>query len=159
VNFITVTTDAIPEIIELGDVAAVVETESDSQVFDVTPSGPDVITETVADASVVVETQSATFTDHWVEAQIVETALQGPPGPPGPTAGSYPAKHLTYVDGQLVEVMMFHDAAATQIAEQRVLTYTDGALSSIQYYDVLGVLLNTRTFAYVGGVLSAVTDS
>lgn len=138
-NFVTVTTEAAPEVIE-ADGVAVIYTPDDLQAIEVT-----------APVEIV--------TEHWTEAVIVESASQGPPGPPGAAGGSYPAKHLTYANGQLVEVLLFHDTSATMLAEQRVLTYDNGVLTGITYYDVLGVLITTRTFAYTDGVLTSVSDN
>ena len=173
---IEIVVTATPEVVEDNAAPAVLETIGDSQVLDVTSIGSDIVTETEAEATVIIaeaevitetETETSvvvavygdTLTERWVEATIIEAAMQGPAGPPGSTAGNYPAKHLTYADGQLVEVMMFHDAAATQVAEQRTLAYTDGTLTSIEYRDVLGVLLNTRSFMYTAGVLTGISDS
>ena len=78
----------------------------------------------------------------------------------GDTAPTYPARHLLYTSGQLAEVLVYSDPAATQLAERRVITRTDGVVTSIDYFDGAGTLLHTRTFAYSpDGVLTGVSDT
>lgn len=91
-------------------------------------------------------------------AEILEIAQQGPPGPPGGAAASHPGKTLVRALGKLTEVLLYSDAAKTQLAERRVLTYTGDVLTSIAFYDGNGTLTKTRTLGYSSGVLTSVTE-
>jgi len=156
---IEVFTTAIPELIEGVSVPEIVETLADSQIYEATPAGVDVVVDTeTLTQTVVIEVPGVTV-DRWVEATIVESAVQGPPGPPGASGASYPAKHLTYTDGEVSEVRLFSDAAATQLAERRVIARSGGNVTGITYFDGAGALLHTRTFTYSpDGALSGIVD-
>lgn len=92
-------------------------------------------------------------------AEVLEIAQQGPPGPRGDAASTYPGKTLVWAQGVLSEVLLYLDEAKTQLAERRVLTYTGGVLASIAFYDEDGTLTKTRTLGYSSGVLTGVTEA
>lgn len=76
------------------------------------------------------------------------------------TAGSiYLGKTLTWAQGLLTEVLLYLDAAKTQLAERRVLNRTGGTLTSIDFFDGAGTLTKTRTLGYSSGVLTSVTEA
>ena len=156
---IEVFTTATPELVIDAAVPEVIETAGTVEVHD---TSTETLTEQTESLSVVVEVAQSTVTDRWVEATVIESAMQGPPGPAGPagTSTSYPAKHLTYTDGEVSEVLLYSDAAATQLAERRVITRAGGNVTGITYFDGAGVTLHTRTFTYaLDGTLSGIVDN
>ena len=73
---------------------------------------------------------------------------------------TYPAKRLSYTDGDISEIRLYSDPAATQLAERRTITRTGGQVTSIGYFDGAGTLLHTRTFSYSpDGSLSGLSDA
>ncbi len=80
--------------------------------------------------------------------------LQGPPGAP-----TYPGKTLIWASGILTEVLLYLDAAKTQLAEHRILNRTSGILTSINFFDGDGAATKTRTLGYTSGALTSVTEA
>jgi hypothetical protein len=155
---LVVTLDAVPEVIETTG-GQIIEGISVTEVFEVTTSGPDVLTETLTDTQVVITDQTSIVTEQWVTAEIIESAAQGPRGPIGAASTSYPAKRLIYTDGVLTEVRLYSDSAATTLAETRTILRLGAVVNEIRFYDSLGVLTKTRTFEYnLDGALTGVTD-
>ena len=77
----------------------------------------------------------------------------------GAAEKNHPAKRFAYTDGEISEIRLYADPAATQLAERRVITRTDGVVTSIDYFDGAGTLLHTRTLVYADGVLTGVRDT
>lgn len=94
-----------------------------------------------------------------VHTEVLELAQQGPPGPHGETAASYPGKTLVWSQGRLQEVLLYADAAKTQLAERRVLNRTGSSLTSIVYRDANDTIVKTRTLGYSSGVLTSVMEA
>lgn len=157
---ITVTTVATPEIIDLGDETSLLQTVDDTQIFEVTSSGPDLLIEQQTEPEIVLTPSPDLLTEQWTEATIIESCMQGPPGPPGAVGGTYPAKRMTYSGGELTEVRLYSDSLATQLVERRYIGRTSGNVTSIVYYDENDNVLRVRQFAYnPDGTLSGVTDT
>ena len=72
---------------------------------------------------------------------------------------TYPAKRFAYTAGEISEIRLYSDAAATQLAERRVIARVNGQVTSIGYFDAADALLHTRTFAYVDGALTGVSGT
>lgn len=72
---------------------------------------------------------------------------------------NYPGKTLVWAAGILTEVLLYLDAAKTQLAEHRVLNRTTGVLTSINFFDGAGTPVKTRTLSYSSGVLTSVTEA
>lgn len=147
----------------------VVDTETSSELVIDTQTSQELLVdhdatyETLTDYDATYEVVE-TDTGH---AEILEIAQQGPIGPPGPAgatgpageaAPAYPGKTLVWSMGKLAEVLLYADAAKTQLAERRVLTYTGDVLTSIAFYSGDGTLTKTRTLGYSSGVLTNVTE-
>ena len=89
--------------------------------------------------------------------EILEIAVQGPPGP----GDAQPPlrRELFYTAGKLSEVRIYQDGVT--LSEVRQLAYDgQGRLASIAYRDGFMAVTRTRTLSYDGsGMLSAVTDT
>lgn len=134
------------DIITTADPAQVIETTSATVVVVTTP-GTDTVTDT--DVSITIVTQD--------DAQTIAT---GSVILHGIADIAYPAKRLTYTDGEISEIRMYSDPAATQLAERRVITRAGGAVTRIDYFDGADTLLRTRTFTYSpDSVLTGVSDT
>ena len=88
--------------------------------------------------------------------EILEIAVQGPPGP----GDAQPPlrRELLYTAGKLSEVRIYQDGAT--LSEVRQLAYDgQGGLASITYRDGSMVATRTRTLGYDGaGLLSVIED-
>ena len=142
-----------------GGINEVLEVESAPELLEVLVRSSELLTVAADPELLTVETISYEVLQLDEVHELLEIAEQGPPGPPGPTAASYPGKTLVYSQGVLTEVRLYSDAAKTQLAERRVLTYTGDVLTSIAFYDVNGTLTKTRTLGYSSGVLTSVTEA
>lgn len=89
--------------------------------------------------------------------EILEIAVQGPPGP----GDAQPPlrRELLYTAGKLSEVRICQDGAT--LSEVRQLAYDgQGRLASITYRDGSMAVNRTRALSYNGtGLLSAITDT
>jgi hypothetical protein len=155
---IEVVQSAIPETLAEGVINTIVESSTEALVIETTSSGPDILAETFT-TDIVVDLQAQQLVATEIDTNLVETAEQGPPGPRGSAAASYPGKTLVWATGVLQEVLLYLDAAKTQLAERRVLNRTGSVLESIQYFSGAGTLTSTRTLTYTTGVLTGVTES
>ena len=148
----------------------VVDTETSSELVIDTQTSQEVLVDRDATHEVLVD-YDATYEVVEVDtthAEVLELAQQGPAGPAGATgpagpageaASTYPGKTLVWAQGKLTEVLLYSDAAKTQLVERRVMTYTGDVLTSIAFYDGDGTLTKTRTLGYGSGVLTGVTES
>ncbi len=171
-----ITDSAIPEVIDLSVPVEVVQNDVESQIVITQP--PDIVevpaddvvsvlestegtvTEQVTATEVVVTPSDSVVTDRLGEIMILESCMQGPPGPPGTAGGTYPAKRMSYVGGELTEVRLYSDSLATQLAERRYIGRTGGNVTSIVYYDADDNVLKVRQFSYnPDGTLYSVTDT
>ncbi len=171
-----ITDSAIPEVIDLSVPVEVVQNDVESQIVITQP--PDIVEVPADDFTSVVESTEGTLTDQvtstevvvvpdyglllhpWTEVSIIESCMQGPPGPPGTAGGTYPAKRMSYVGGELTEVRLYSDSLATQLAERRYIGRTGGNVTSIVYYDADDNVLKVRQFSYnPDGTLYSVTDT
>lgn len=89
--------------------------------------------------------------------EILEIAVQGPPGPGD--ARPPLRRELSYAASKLSEVRIYQDGSI--LSEVRQLAYDgQGRLASITYRDGFMAVTRTRTLSYDGsGMLSAVTDT
>jgi len=153
----TVVHGADTTVTDTAPVVTVVETETTTTVTETAPGTTVVADDSTATVITDVQTQSLVALE--VATQIVETAEQGPPGPPGPMAGSYPGKTLVWAQGVLSEVLLYLDAAKTQLAERRILNRTGQTLTSVVFRDGNDAITKTRTLGYTSGVLTSVTEA
>ena len=152
---IEVVQSTVPEVL-LGDTQQTVVV-ADVAVETITVDGDEILTEALSVDTIVDSVVSTVYIPE-VETQIVETSEQGPAGPPG-SGVSYPGRTLTYTGITLTEVLLYLDAAKTQLAERRVLAYSGSVLNTISFYNGAGALTKTRTLSYSSGVLTGVTDT
>lgn len=150
----------------------VVDTETSSELVIDTQTSQELLVDHDATHEVLVD-YDATYEVVEVDpghVEVLEVAQQGPIGPPGPAgatgpageaAPAYPGKTLVWSMGKLTEVLLYSDAAKTQLAERRVMTYTGSNLTSIAYMDATDTLIKTRTLGYGSGsgVLTGVTEA
>jgi hypothetical protein len=150
----TVVHGADTTVIDTAAVVTVIEAETETVVTESVPDTTVIID--AAPVEVITDVQTYTLVVLEPDVQLIETAEQGPPGP---RAGSYPGKTLVWAQGNLSEVLLYDDAAKTQLAERRILNRTGGTLTSIDFFDGDGALVKTRTLGYSSGVLTSVMEA
>ena len=92
--------------------------------------------------------------------ELLEIAEQGTPWSPALRLQATPARPLMYSWESLAEVRLYSDAAKTQLAERRVLTYTgDDALTSTPSTRRVTAPDKHARCPYTGGVLTSVTEA
>jgi len=89
---------------------------------------------------------------------LLTAELMAPPGAPS-TPTRYLGKTLVWAQGVLSEVLLYLDAAKTQLAERRILNRTGQTLTSIVFRDGDDTITKTRTLGYTSGVLTSVTEA
>jgi len=154
---ITIIRESDITVVDTAAVVTVVDTETAATITDDSPASTVITDSTVTEVITDLVTQTIVVTAP--DTQLIETAEQGPAGPPGPMAGNYPGKTLVWAQGVLSEVLLYLDAAKTQLAERRVLNRTGQTLTSIDFFDGAGAQTKTRTLAYSSGVLTGVTEA
>lgn len=150
----TIVHGADTTVVDTSSVVTVIESEATTTILE-TGSAATIVID-AAPVEVITDVQTYTLVVLEPDVQLIETAEQGPPGP---RAGSYPGKTLVWVHGKLSEVLLYDDAAKTQLAERRVLNRTGQTLTSIDFFDSDGTLVKTRTLGYSSGVLTSVTEA
>lgn len=150
----TVVHGADTTVIDTAAVVTVIEAETETVVTESVPDTTVIID--AAPVEVITDVQTYTLVVLEPDVQLIETAEQGPPGP---MAGSYPGKTLVWAQGVLSEVLLYLDAAKTQLAERRVLNRTGSTLTSIDFFDGAGAPTKTRTLGYSSGVLTSVMEA
>ena len=78
---------------------------------------------------------------------------------PSDASSNFHGKTLVWAQGVLSEVLLYLDAAKTQLAERRVLNRTGSTLTSIDFFDGAGAPTKTRTLSYSSGALTGVTEA
>lgn len=144
-------------VVDTAAVVTVVDTGTEATITDASSASTVVTDSTTTEVVTDAVTQTVIVTEP--DTQLVEIAEQGPAGPPGPMAGSYPGKTLVWAQGVLSEVLLYLDAAKTQLAERRVLNRTGSTLTSIDFFDGAGAPTKTRTLSYSSGALTGVTEA